>query len=60
MMELYEFEKPDEMIKTVDGFIRYARWIEMEKKRIEVQPGRKCEIKIEEGKIALYVNRVAG
>ena len=60
MMELYEYDKPDKMIETVNGHVRYAFWLQNERARIEKQPGRRCEIRQDGEKVALFVNRVAG
>ena len=60
MMELYEFDKPDKMIETVNGPVRYAMWLQNERARIEAHPGRQCEIRTDGETMALFVNRVAG
>ena len=59
MMQLYKYGKPDEMIGTVNGQIRYDMWLENERERIGKQPGRQCEIRTDGAMVALFVNRVA-
>lgn len=59
MIQLYEYGKPDKMIETVNGQIRYDMWLENERTRIAKQPGRQCEIRMDGDKVALFVDRVA-
>ena len=56
LTELFLHSPPDELIKTVNGEIRYEDWLHCRKKELE-KSGRTVKIKPDKnGRIALYAN----
>ena len=64
MIQLYDYQKVDELISTQYGVISYLKWLNFEKVRIEKDPVRRVGVNVKmvgEFKVAgMSVNEVEG
>lgn len=60
MIQLYCWSGPTEMMHTEYGLLTVEEWLHREWARITADSRRQAEIRTQNGKVALFVNRIAG